>query len=97
MISWRLILAGLLAGLVLNVGEAVLHGVVLADATVQAMAALGRSEGSSAAGLAMLIGITFVQGVVGVWLYALLLARATGSSSPNPLLPLVARAREPMR
>ena len=77
MISLRLILAGLLAGLVLNIGEAVLHGVVLADVTVQAMAALGRTEGSSAAGLAMLIGITFVQGVVGVWLYALLLARGS--------------------
>jgi len=76
-ISLRLILAGLLAGLVLNIGEAVLHGVVLADATVQAMAALGRTEGSSAAGLAMLIGITFVQGVVGVWLYALLAARGS--------------------
>lgn len=71
----RVILAGLLAGLVLNVGEAVLHGVVLADAMTQAMATLGRNEGSSAGGLATLIGITFAQGVVGIWLCALLLAR----------------------
>lgn len=73
----RIIVAGLLAGLVLNVGEAVLHGVLLADATVDAMAALGRTEGGSSSGLAMLIGITFVQGVLGVWLHALLSHRGT--------------------
>lgn len=69
----RIVLAGLLAGLVLNVGEAVLHGVVLADATAEAMTALGRNDTGSGSGLAMLIGITFVQGVLGVWVYGLLL------------------------
>jgi hypothetical protein len=68
----RVVLGGLLAGLVLNVGEAALHGVVLAQPTAVAMAALGRTDASSAAGLAALIGITFIQGVLGVWLYALL-------------------------
>jgi hypothetical protein len=68
----RVVAAGLLAGLVLNVGEAILHGVVLANATVEAMASLGRSETSSGGGLAMLIGITFIQGMLGVWLYGLL-------------------------
>jgi hypothetical protein len=38
----RLVGAGLLAGLVLNVGEAVLHGVVHADATEAAMKGLGQ-------------------------------------------------------
>jgi len=71
----RVVLGGLLAGLVLNVGEAVLHGVVLAAATAEAMEALGRNGASSAVGLSLLIGITFVQGVVGLWLYALLSAR----------------------
>jgi hypothetical protein len=71
----RVVLAGLLAGLVLNIGEAVLHGVVLAPATAEAMAALGRSGASSPLGLSLLIGITFVQGLVGVWLYALLSSR----------------------
>jgi hypothetical protein len=76
----RVILAGLLAGLVLNVGEAVLHGVVLAEPTAQALTTLGRNDPSSGAGLAMLIGITFVQGVLGVWLYALLRQRGAGRS-----------------
>jgi hypothetical protein len=72
----RVVLGGLLAGLVLNIGEAVLHGVVLAPATADAMAALGRGAASSSAvGLTLLIGITFVQGIVGLWLYALLSAR----------------------
>jgi hypothetical protein len=66
----RILLGGLLAGLVLNVGEAALHGGVLAEPTASAMAALGRSDASSAAGLTALIGITFIQGVLGVWLYA---------------------------
>ena len=71
----RVLLAGLLAGLVLNIGEAVLHGVVLAPATADAMTALGRDGASSAVGLALLIGMTFVQGIIGLWLYALLSAR----------------------
>jgi hypothetical protein len=49
---------------------------VLASATADAMTALGREpESSSAAGLALLIGITFVQGIIGLWLCALLLGR----------------------
>jgi hypothetical protein len=65
-------IAGLLAGLMLNVSEGVLHGVVLADATVEAMAALGSTESGSGSGLGLLLGITFVQGVLGIWLYGLL-------------------------
>ena len=68
----RIMLGGLLAGLVLNVGEAALHGAVLAEPTTAAMTALGRGDASSAAGLTALIGITFIQGVLGVWLYAML-------------------------
>jgi hypothetical protein len=67
----RVVAGGLLAGLVLNVGEAALHGAVLAEPTAAAMAALGRTDASSAAGLTALIGITFLQGVLGMWLYAL--------------------------
>jgi len=76
----RVILGGLLAGLVLNVGEAALHGVVLADATAAAMTALGRAATGSNAGLASLIGITFLQGVLGVMLVALLISR--GATRP---------------
>ena len=66
----RVIIGGLLAGLVLNVGEAVLHGVLLADQAAAAMNALGKDPNSGALGLTLLILITFVQGLVGMWLYA---------------------------
>jgi hypothetical protein len=71
----RIVVAGLLAGLVLNIGEGVLHGVVLAAPTAEAMTALGRTGTGSPAGLAMLFAITFVQGIIGIWLYVLLAMR----------------------
>jgi len=71
----RVILAGLLAGLLLNLGEAALHAGVLADTTAAAVTALGRDPAGSNGGLASLIGITFVQGVLGLWLVALLMSR----------------------
>ena len=66
----RVIAAGLIAGLVLNVGEAVLHGVVLAEPTAAALVRLGREATGSAPGLALLVAVTFAQGLVGMWLYA---------------------------
>jgi hypothetical protein len=66
----RALICGLLAGLVLNVGEAVLHGVVLAGPTAAAMQALGVDGAGSGAGLALLVGVTFLQGVLAMLLYA---------------------------
>ena len=66
----RLIAAGLLAGLVLNMGEAALHGAVFADSTAAAMKALGRDIVASGSDTAQLVAITFVQGLLGMLLYA---------------------------
>ena len=71
----RVIVAGLLAGLLLNLGEAALHAAVLADATAAAITALGRDPAGPNSGLASLVGITFVQGLLGLWLVALLMSR----------------------
>jgi hypothetical protein len=65
----RLILAGLLAGLILNIGEALLHGFIYADATTRAMHDLGHEISGSATDTALLIGITFAQGLLCMWLY----------------------------
>lgn len=70
-------MGGLLAGLLLNVGEAVLHGVVLAGPTEAALGALGHPPTGSGANIAALVLLTFVQGVVGVWLYAVMIPRFT--------------------
>jgi hypothetical protein len=66
----RLLGAGLLAGLVLTIGEAVLQGVRYADATAAAMRSLGHEISGAGADTAKLVGITFVQGVLGMLTYA---------------------------
>ena len=72
----RVIAGGLLAGLILNFGEAVLHGFLLADPTAAALGALGKGADSGALGLTLLVLITFVQGLVGMWLYAAVRGRS---------------------
>jgi hypothetical protein len=59
---------GLVAGLVINVGEFILNGVVVADAWAAATQALGIEQGAAAMSV-YVIG-AFVMGLVGVWLYA---------------------------
>ncbi len=66
----RIILGGLLAGLVLNIGEAVLHGVLLADQTASAMTTLGLNAAGTPLALTLLLLVTFLQGITGVWLHA---------------------------
>ena len=70
-INWgRVIGGGLLAGLTLNAGEAGLHGGVLGQAAAKAYQALGRQAPQDASYLTMLIVMTFVQGILAMWLYA---------------------------
>jgi hypothetical protein len=70
-IGWgRVIAGGLLAGLIMNVGEAILHGALLARAGTEAYLALGRTVPADPIYLASLIALTFAQGVAAVWLYA---------------------------
>ena len=70
-IRWgRVIAGGLLAGLIMNVGEAILHGALLARAGTEAYLALGRTVPADPTYLASLIALTFAQGVAAVWLYA---------------------------
>lgn len=76
----RIIGAGLLAGLVLNIGEAILHGVLIAEPAAAAMQALGRDIAGTTLGLSLLVGITFAQGVVGMALYAALRERSRASA-----------------
>jgi hypothetical protein len=66
----RVIAGGLLAGLVLNIGEAALHGFLLADQAAAAMTALGKDITGTPLGLGLLVAVTFAQGLVGMWLYS---------------------------
>ena len=66
----RLLLAWLAAGVILNVGEAALHGSVLAEAAKTTYAALNRPAVQGPLGLSLVIAMTFVQAMATVWLYA---------------------------
>src|SRR5438309_6854731 len=66
----RVILGGLLAGLVINIVEFITNGVVLREAWGQAMQALGKS-GQLSAGAIVIFNIWgFLLGIAAVWLYA---------------------------
>ncbi len=65
----RVILGGLLAGLVLNIGEWVLNGVFLQEQWAEIMESLNRPPMGGQA-VAWLVVLTFVMGIAIVWIYA---------------------------
>src|SRR5438132_8470341 len=66
----RVILGGLLAGLVINIVEFVTNGVVLREAWGQAMQALGKPAQLSAGAIVIFNIWGFLLGIASVWLYA---------------------------
>jgi hypothetical protein len=65
----RMILGGLLAGLVLNIGEYVLNGLILAEQLSAFMAESGMGE-FGAGQMASFVILTFLLGIVLIWIYA---------------------------
>ena len=69
--NWRrIILGGLVAGLIINVSEGVLHEGVLKDTWSTAMQALGKPGEFSGGQIAMFNVMGFLTGIALVWLYA---------------------------
>lgn len=69
--NWvRVILGGLLAGVVINIVEYITNGVVLRQAWGHAMQALGKPTGVSAGAIVMFNVWGFLLGIAAVWLYA---------------------------
>jgi len=66
----RVILGGLLAGVVINVVEFVTNGIILRQAWGQAMQALGKPSEISASAIVMFNVWGFLLGIGAVWLYA---------------------------
>lgn len=81
----RLLIGGLVAGLVVNIGELVLNGLVLADAWEDFWAALGLGPPGTAQ---WIIGaaITFAYGIVLIWFYVAMRPRF----GPGPKTALIA-------
>lgn len=70
-INWgRVIAGGLLAGVVMNISEAVLHGGVLGQDGAELFESFGVSATPAAWQVPVLVGMTFVLGITSVWLYA---------------------------
>ena len=68
-INWtRVILGGLVAGVIINIFEYVLNGVILAKDMEAALRALGKQMGGGA--LLMFTVWGFLVGIFAVWLYA---------------------------
>ena len=70
-INWtRVVLGGLLAGLVMNASEAALHGGALGADAATLFKSYGISDSPDPVYLVSLILMTFVLGIAAVWLYA---------------------------
>lgn len=65
----RVLLGGLVAGVVINVGEFLLNGVILADAMEAMYETMGTEEPGGTAMVVWVI-LGFVMGIALVWLYA---------------------------
>ncbi len=71
----RVILGGLLAGVVINVVEFVTNGVVLKDTWAQIMQGLGKSGQLPASSIVLFNIGGFLVGIAAVWLYAAIRTR----------------------
>ena len=66
----RILLGGLIAGLIMNGSEAALHAAILGDETGLLYEKLGIGIPGTAGNLILLISATFLLGTVAVWLCA---------------------------
>jgi hypothetical protein len=72
-INWgRVFLGGLLAGVVINIGEFLFHAVIFKDDMAEAMRAMGRDPATVMTGNAIVVWniLGFLGGIMAVWLYA---------------------------
>ena len=74
----RVVLGGLLAGVVINIVEFITNGVVLKADWGQAMQALGKSPVPSGSAIAIYNVWGFLVGIAAVWIYAAIRPRSGG-------------------
>ena len=82
----RAVLGGLLAGLILNIGEYLLSGVLLGKQFSDALAALNRSVPTGTETIAFYAFLYFALGVFTVWIYAAIRPRF----GPGPMTAICA-------
>jgi hypothetical protein len=69
----RLLASGLLAGLIMNISEAALHAGILGADTESLYRQLNAPPPNPSSSIPILVGTTFLMGIVSMWLYAALL------------------------
>lgn len=74
----RLVAGGLLAGLIMNVAEAVLHAGILGADTGLLYQTLNARPPNPGATIPLLVATTFLLGITAVWLYAAIYPRFGG-------------------
>jgi len=69
--NWpRIILGGVVAGILCFIGDGVVHGVLLRDRWAQVMAGIGRKMTEEPSHMLYYAAYDLAKGLVGVWLYA---------------------------
>ena len=66
----RVILGGIVAGIIVNVSEGLLHDMVMKSQFEEALRALGKTQGHSGTVMFWWLVWGFVMGIASVWLYA---------------------------
>jgi len=75
-VNWgRVILGGILAGVVINISEFVLNEIVLKKSNEEAMKSLGKTMPESGQTMGVWIMLGFVIGIAAVWIYAAIRTR----------------------
>jgi len=80
----RVLLGGIVAGFVLNIGEFVLNGFLLRDRMLSDMKRMGLTPPGTGFGL-LAVGLTFIFGILAVLLYAMIRSRL----GPGPKTALI--------
>jgi hypothetical protein len=80
----RVLLGGVVAGFVLNIGEFVLNGFLLRDRMLSDMKRMGLTPPGTGFGL-LAVGLTFIFGILAVLLYAMIRSRL----GPGPKTALI--------
>src|SRR5262245_48921356 len=85
----RVLLAGLLAGLVMNIGEAALHAGVLGEDTATLYKTLNAPLPTPSNTIPLLVGTTFLMGLTAMWLYAAIYPRFGGKAKTAAIVGVV--------
>jgi hypothetical protein len=72
----RILLGGLLAGLLINIGEFLLNGILLVEPMKEEFNRLGLPEEPSGKTIAIWVVLTFILGIAIVYLYAMIRPRS---------------------